>query len=93
MPHSPSKQAPWDPTSYFPESHQHYEISSLSKVILVWGKAKVTGHKIWAVAGLSHMGDLMFHQKTAQEVMHEQACGCDKIASHQLPQLWPSESS
>ena len=50
MPQSPSKQAPWDLTqfsqlpsaapSYFPESHQQPEIFSLSKVILVWGKAR-----------------------------------------------------
>ena len=47
---SPSKQAPWDLTqfsqlpsaalSYFPESHWQSEIPSLSKVILVLGKAK-----------------------------------------------------
>ena len=62
MPQAPSKLAPWDLTqfsqspsaipSYFPESHQWYEISSLSKVILVLGKAR--SHKapnlayIWA---------------------------------------------
>ena len=50
MPQSPSKQAPWDLTqfsqlpsaapSYFPESYQQFEISSLSKVILVLGKAR-----------------------------------------------------
>ena len=54
MPQSPSKQAPWDLTqfsqspsaalSYFPESHQQSEISSLSKVILVSGKAR--SHKV-----------------------------------------------
>ena len=45
-----SQWAPWDLTqfsqspsaapSYFPESHWWSEISSLSKVILVWGKAR-----------------------------------------------------
>ena len=45
-----SGQAPWDLTqfsqspsaapSYFPDSHGWPEISSLSKVILVWGKAR-----------------------------------------------------
>ena len=50
MPLCPSKEAPWDLTqfsqspsadlSYFPESHQWSEISSLSKVILVLGKAR-----------------------------------------------------
>ena len=50
MPQSPSKEAPWDLTqfsqsppaapSYFPKSHWWSEISSLSKEILVWGKAR-----------------------------------------------------
>ena len=50
MPQSPSKKAHWDLTQfsqspsaaplYFPESHQWSEISSLSKVILVLGKAR-----------------------------------------------------
>ena len=50
MPLSPSKQTPWHLTqffqspsstpSYFPESHRWSEISSLSKVILVWGKVR-----------------------------------------------------
>ena len=49
-PQSPSKQAPWDLTQfsqlppaallYFPESYPYSEISSLSKVILVWGKTR-----------------------------------------------------
>ena len=50
MPQSAPKQAPWNLTqfsqspsaalSYFPESHWWSEISSLSKVILVLGKAR-----------------------------------------------------
>ena len=74
MAQSPSKKAPWDLTQlfhlpsvaslYFPESHQGSEISSLSKVILDLGKARVSGCHIWALWGLSHLGDLMFHQKT-----------------------------
>ena len=50
MPQSPSKQACWDLTQfskspsaallYVPESHQQSEIFSLSKVILVFGKAR-----------------------------------------------------
>ena len=50
MTQSPSKKAPWDLTqfsqsplaapSYFPESHWQCEIPFLSKVILVWGKAR-----------------------------------------------------
>ena len=50
MPQSPPKQVPWDLTQFcqsqlaaplnFPESHWCCEISSLSKVILVLGKAR-----------------------------------------------------
>ena len=50
MSQSPSKQAPWDLTqfpqspsaalSYSPESHRWSEITSLSTVLLVWGKAR-----------------------------------------------------
>ena len=29
-----------------------------------WEKPAVTGHLIWAVEGLNHLDDLMFHQKT-----------------------------
>ena len=37
---------------------------------------------------LSYLGDLMFHKKTAGDIMHKQAhCG-DEAANHQ-----PSESS
>ena len=41
---------------------------------LFWGKAEVTGRQIWAVGVLSHLGNLMFHQKT----LHERWClsGC-----------------
>ena len=91
-PQSPSKQAPWDLTqlsqspsaapSYFPESHQQCEISSLSKVILVLGKAKNhKAPKIWAVVGLSHLGDLMFCQKT----LHKTWCMSKCIGMMKLP--------
>ena len=46
----------------FPESCRS-EISSLSKVFQFWEKLEVTGHDIWAVGGLSHLGDLIFCQK------------------------------
>ena len=42
------------PQLYFPESHWWSEISSLSKVILVWEKPDIAGSQIWAVGGLSH---------------------------------------
>ena len=43
------------------------------------------GHQIWAAGGLCHLDDLMFHKKTARDVMHEQAHCHDEAASHQLP--------
>ena len=58
--------------SYFPESHQWSEISSLSKVILVLGKPEVTGRQIWTVRGLSHLGDLMFCKK--KTTSHQMWC-------------------
>ena len=71
---------PW----VFLNLNQQSEISSLSKVILVWEKPEVTGHQIWAIGGLSHLGDLMFHQKNARDVMYEQAHCHDEAANHQL---------
>ena len=77
MPQSPSEQAPWDliqfsqPPSaaplYFPEPHQWFELSSLSKVILVWEKAR--SHRVpnLGFRGPESAGDLMFYQKTLHE--------------------------
>ena len=68
------------------ESPPRPEASSLSKVILVWKKPEVTGHQIWAVGGLSHLGDLMFCQKnSARDVMYELAHCRDEAANHRLP--------
>ena len=39
---------------------------------------------MWAVVGLSHLGDLMFHQKTSRDVMHEWVHCRDEAANHQL---------
>ena len=41
----------------------------------------------WKESGrLSHLGDLMFYQKTLHEhVMHEWVCCRDEAASHQFP--------
>ena len=79
-PQSPSKEAPWDLTqfsqspsvvpSYFPESHQCPEISSLSKVILVWGKARSPRAPNLGCRGLSHLGGLMFWKKTLHQMWH-----------------------
>ena len=90
IPQSPSKQAPWDLTqfsqspsaapSYFPEPHQWSEISSLSKVILVWGKARSCRVPKLSWGGLSHLVDLMFHKKTAWDMMLEWAHCRDEVA-------------
>ena len=68
--------------SYFPESYQGSEISSLSKVILVLGKAR--SHRVpnlgWM--GLSHLGNSMFCQKnSAGHVMHDLVC-CQSPVTH-----------
>ena len=49
---------------------------------------KVAGHQIWAIGELSHLGDLMFHQKTLQDIESghtEQAHCYDEAANQQLP--------
>ena len=33
---------------------------------------------------MNHLGDLVFHQNTAQDVMHEWACCHDEASNHQL---------
>ena len=65
------------PVVYF-ESHWKSESSSLSKVILVLGKA---GCQIWALVGLNHLGGLMFHQKT----LHQTWCMSRHIMVMKLP--------
>ena len=82
-PQSPPKQAPWDLTQfsqlssavslYFPEFHPWSEISSLSRVILVLGKARSCRAQNLGCKWADHLGDLMFYQKTAQNVRHERA--------------------
>ena len=73
MPQSPSKSVPWDLTQfsqspsaaplYFPESHWRSKISSLLKVILVWGKARSLRVPIWAVGGAESPGWFDVSQK------------------------------
>ena len=46
-----------------------------------WEKPEVAGCQIWAVRGLSHLGDLMFHQKT----LHEMQCVSGRGWSCQSP--------
>ena len=72
--------------SYFPESHWWSEILSLSKVILVWGKARNHREPNLGVGELSHLGDFIIHPKLCtQDVMHEQVCCHEEAANHQLP--------
>ena len=55
-------------------------------MILVWGTAR--SHRVpnLGCRGLSHVGDLMFHQKNSTwDMMHEQAHCLDEAANHQLP--------
>ena len=78
MPQSPSKEAPWHLTQfsqspsaaplYYPESHRWSEISSLSKVILVLGKARRHRAPNLGCRGLNHLGDLMLHKRTLHEM-------------------------
>ena len=95
-PQFPSKQAPWDHTqfsqlpsaapSYFPESHQWSEISSLSKVILVLRKAR--SHRVPSLGqyGAESPGWFEVSSKnSAQDVMHEWVFCHDEAANHQLP--------
>ena len=87
---SPFKWAPWGLTqfsqlpsaapSYFPESYQQFEISSLSKVILLLGKSRSHMAPSLGYRGLSHLGHLRFWQKNSGDVMHEQECCCDEVA-------------
>ena len=95
-PQSSSKQAPWDLTqfsqlplaalSYFPESHWLSEISSLSKVILVWGKARSHRAPILGCRGAESPGWFDVSPKmSVQDMMHEWVRCHDEAANHQLP--------
>ena len=59
---NPLLESPSAALWYFPESHWWSKISSLSKVILVLGKARSCRVPNLDL-GLSHLGDLMFHKK------------------------------
>ena len=47
-------------------------------------KPEVTGHQIWVVGGLSHLGDVMFCQKTLHEMWCVSGHTHDEAASYQL---------
>ena len=96
MPQAPSKQAPWHLTqfsqspstalSYCPESHQQSEMSPLSKVTLVLGKARSCRAPNLGYKGAESLGCFAVLPKiSAREVMHEQAHCCDEAVNHQLP--------
>ena len=83
---NPLLESPSDAPSYFPESHQCSEISSLSKVILVLGKAKRHRAPNLGCSGAESPGWFgVLPKSSAWDVMHEPACCCDEAASHQLP--------
>ena len=96
IPQSPSKWAPWDLTQfsqspsaaalYFPESHWLPQISSLSKVILIMGKARTCRVPNLGYSGAESPGWFDVSQKnSARDVMCEQASCPDEAANHQLP--------
>ena len=79
---SPPSAAP----SYFPESHLRSEISSLSKVILVLGKARSCRMPNLGCRGAESPGWFDILQKnSAWEVKHEQVHCHDEAANHHLP--------
>ena len=96
MPQSPSNEIPWGLTQFFqllsaatldfPESHWWSEISPLSKVILVLGKAR--SHMAPNLGGRGAESPGWFDvspKNSAGDVMHEQVRCCDEAANHQLP--------
>ena len=96
MPQSPSKLAPWDLTQfcqspsaalfYFPESHWWPEISYLSKVILVLGKARNHRAPNLGCGGAESPGWFdVFPNNSAWDVIHEWVCCCVEASNHQLP--------
>ena len=77
-----------------------FAVSSLSKAILAWEKPEVAGGQIWAVGGLTDLGDMMLCQK---ESLHKSCrmgrrivvmkmicslghCECDGHTVHKLSQ-------
>ena len=46
---------------------------------------EIIGCQIWAVVGLSHLGDLMFHQKIPREMRCMSRCIIVIAANHQSP--------
>ena len=90
-PQSPSKQAPWDLTHlsqlpsaaplYFPESQWQSEISSLSRVILVFGKARSHRAPNLGYSRAESPGQFDVSPKT----LHETWCTSRRIVVMKLP--------
>ena len=79
-------QSPSVAPLYSPQSHQWSEISSLSKVILVLGKARSHRAPNMVCRGAESPGRFDVSPKnSAQGVMHEQVHCRDEAANHQLP--------
>ena len=78
-------QSPSAAPSYFPESHPWSEISSLSKVILVFGKARSHRAPNLACRGAESPGWFDVSPKhSARDVMQEWALCHDEAVNHQL---------
>ena len=79
-PHTAS-QSPLAALSFFPASHRQSKSLPFQRWFEFGGKPEVSGRQIWAVVGLSHLGDLMFCQKT----LHETWCMSGSIVMRKLP--------
>ena len=81
--------------SYFSESHRWSEISSLSKVILVLGKARNCRVPNLGCQGTDSPGWFdVLPKNSVQDMMHEWTHYCDEAANHQLllaVAFWSSE--
>ena len=81
-----SPYLPWAAPTDFHESYQQSEISSLSKVILVLGKARSRRAPSLGCRRAESPGWFDDSPKnSAQDMMHEQVHCCDEAAKHQSP--------
>ena len=72
----------------FPESHRWFEISSLSKMILVLGKARSPRAPILGCRGRGPESPVwcdVLPKNFEWNMMHEWVRCCDEAANHQLP--------
>ena len=79
-------QSPSAALSYFPESHRQSEISSLSNVIVVLGKARSCRVQNLGCRGAESPRWFDISQtNSAGDMIYEWACCHDEDANHQLP--------